>query len=278
MLAHASSKIGRGKAFGLHEALDQFGALLGPLFVAAVLALTGSIRTPFALLAIPAGVVMLLLFRLRRAVPDPSLYDLTARVSEKKRLRLGSDLPRRFWLYALFSAATMFGFATWPLLAFHLAAHHVVGPAIIPLLYALSGGAAAISALLFGRLYDSVGLRGLLVLPFLSAAIPFLSFASTILAVTAGAILWGVVMGVHESTLSAAVADLVPAHRLGTGYGVFTSCYGLSWLGGAAIIGVLYEHGLHAVVAYVLAVQAVALLCCVPLFRSTRHPSSSKVV
>src|SRR3954453_11688730 len=52
MLAHASAKLGRGYTFGLHEALDQCGALLGPLAIAGLLALGGSLRDAFAVLAL----------------------------------------------------------------------------------------------------------------------------------------------------------------------------------------------------------------------------------
>jgi MFS family permease len=268
MLAHASSRIGRGKAFGLHEALDQSGALIGPLFVALILWTTGSVRASFAFLAIPGLAVLLLLLRVRSQVPDPSQYDPAATVSAKKRLRLGRDLPTRFWIYLVYAALTMFGFATWPLLAYHMALHRIVGPAVIPVLYAVSMGSAALFALVFGRLYDSIGLRGLVVLPIAAAAIPFVAFSQNVGWVVVGAVLWGAVMGIHESTLSAAVADLVPRHRLGMGYGVFTSCYGLAWLAGAAIIGWLYESGTTAVEVYTVAIQAAALVCCIPLLAS----------
>ena len=52
MLAQASSDVGRGRAFALHEALDQTGALIGPLVVAAAVALSG-FRLGFAILAVP---------------------------------------------------------------------------------------------------------------------------------------------------------------------------------------------------------------------------------
>ncbi len=62
-----------------------------------------------------------------------------------------------------------------------------------------------------------------------------------------GAIVWGAGMGVHDSTMRAAVADFVPPHRRGAGHGTFTAIYGLAWLAGAALIGVLYEHSRLAV-------------------------------
>jgi MFS family permease len=70
--------------------------------------------------------------------------------------------------------------------------------------------------------------------------------------------------------MRAAVADFVPAHRRGAGYGTFTAIYGLAWLAGAALIGLLYEHSLPAVSLFVVAVQLGALLLLVPLLRPRR--------
>jgi MFS family permease len=80
-------------------------------------------------------------------------------------------------------------------------------------------------------------------------------------------------MGVHDSTMRAAVADFVPAHRRGAGYGSFTACYGLAWLAGAALIGLLYEHGIGLVIGYVAAVQLIALVLLLPLLRAPTSPS-----
>jgi MFS family permease len=268
MLAHASAKMGRGWAFGLHEAIDQSGAVLGPLLLAGVLAAGGSFRTGFALLAIPGAAALAVLLRLRAAAPDPTAFDPTAGLSDAKKLSLGTRLPTRFWLYAAFSAATMLGFATWAVLAYHLSTHGVLPTGLVPVLYAAAMGVAALTALAFGRIYDRAGLRGLVVLPVLTAAVPFLSFTHSIPLVILGAIVWGAAMGAHESTLRAAVADLVPAHRCGAGYGTFTAIYGLAWLAGASIIGALYSHGITAIAIYVLTTQTLALALLTPLMRS----------
>jgi MFS family permease len=169
----------------------------------------------------------------------------------------------------------MLGFATWAVLAFHLTEKDVVSPGGVPLLYAGAMGAAALAALGFGRVYDRVGLRGLVVLPPLSAAIPWLSFSTSTWAVVIGAVVWGAAMGVHESTMRAAVTELVPAHRRGAGYGTFTAVYGIAWLVGAAGIGVLYDHSgssYRSVIGLaVLAVQAVAAVLLFELLRERQH-------
>src|SRR5947209_13019185 len=214
MLAHASAVVGVGRTFGLHEALDQSGAIIGPLAIALVIASGGSLKLSFALLAVPGAAAILVLLRLRAAVPRPDLFDPDASVSEAKKLRLGTDLPRTFWLYSAFSAATMLGFATWALLAYHLVQRHVISGSLVPVLYAAAMGAAALAALAFGRIYDRFGLRGLTVLPVLAAVVPPLSFSDSVAAVVVGAVVWGTAMGVHDSTMRAAVTALVPRVRL----------------------------------------------------------------
>src|SRR5947208_1123222 len=69
MLSHAAKEMGYGWAFGVHEALDQSGALFGPLVVAAVLAVRGDYRLAFAVLLIPALVMLSILLVARLTYP-----------------------------------------------------------------------------------------------------------------------------------------------------------------------------------------------------------------
>jgi MFS family permease len=262
MLAQASVDMGRGRAFALHEALDQSGALLGPLVVAVAVAVSG-LKLGFAVLALPGALALVALARLRRAVPVPAEYEREAIAHEAERADAG--LPARLWWYAGFTALNMAGYATFAVLAYHLQVRHVVGEAEIPLIYALAMGVAALAALGSGWLYDRIGLRGLAVVPPLTAAVPFLSFSTRPALVCVGAVTWGAAVGVHESTMRAAVADLVPAARRGKGYGTFTAVYGLSWLAGSTLIGVLYASSVGAATTFIVALQAVALVVFVPL-------------
>ena len=274
MLAHASAVVGVGRTFGLHEALDQTGALAGPLLIAAVLALGGGYDLAFGLLAVPGVIALVVLARLRAAAPDPSDYDPAARVSDAKKLRLDSHLPVQFWLYSAFSALTMLGFATWAVLAFHLEHAHVLATSTIPVLYAAAMGAAALASLAVGRLYDRAGFRGLVVIPLLAAVVPPLAFSTSVPAVVLGAVVWGAGMGVHDSTMRAAVTDLVPRARRGAGYGTFTAIYGVAWLIGAATIGALYDVSITAIEVAVVAVQVAALAALVPLLRAGRFSAT----
>lgn len=267
MLAEASVDLGRGRAFALHEAMDQSGALVGPLVIALILATHHGYRTSFAWLAIPGGLAMLTLVYLRRSVPRPSAYDPTIDARQTKPIAI-HGFSRTYWQYATFTAATLAGFATFAVLAYHLQHRHVVSSAQIPVMYAVAMGLAAVGALASGRVYDRIGLRGLVVLPVLGAIIPFLSFSTSALLVWLGAALWGLVMGIHESTMRAAVADLVPRERRGVGYGTFTAVYGLAWLLGTALIGIFYDISIDAAITFVVVVQGLAMLLFVPLLGS----------
>lgn len=191
MLAQASSSAGRGWAFAVHEALDQSGALLGPLLVAALIAVSGY-RLAFAVLAVPGALALVALAWVRRAVPDPGAYEHVGHTGgETPPGRHTERFSRRFWLYTAFTAISMLGFATFGVLSYHLQVRHVIAPALIPVVYATAMGAAAVAALVSGRLYDRVGLRVLVIAPVLAVGVPFLAFDTTPAVAWAGGILMG---------------------------------------------------------------------------------------
>lgn len=269
MLSHAGAEMGRGKAFAIHEALDQSGALLGPLLVGLMVAVSG-FQLGFGVLAIPGAAALVAVILLRRAAPDPSRYethDLSEPARAPGQARVRVPLPARFWWYSAFTAVSMFGFSTFGVISYHLEVQKVMPSALIPVTYAVSMGAAALAALGSGALYDRIGLRGLLIALPLTAAVPFLSFTATPVLVWAGAVVWGAALGIHESTLRAAVADLVPAATRGTGYGIFTAIYGIAWLAGSTIIGALYSASLTGLIIFTIGTQLVALIAFIPLLK-----------
>ena len=267
MLAQASAEMGRGIAFAAHEALDQSGALLGPLLAAGMILLSGY-RAAFLAMAVPGALAMLAVLWLRRTAPRPALYDKAhARAAAQPGGAAPAPLPRRFWHYCGFTAASMAGFATFGVLSYHLQARHVLARPLIPVTYSVAMAAAALAALGSGRLYDRIGLRGLVIALPLTAVIPVLSFSTNATWVWIGAGIWGVVMGIHGSTLRAAVADMVPRVRLGTAYGIFTAAYGLAWLVGSTVIGALYDYSIAATVYFTVATQILALALFVPMAR-----------
>ena len=253
MLSHATQKMGRGWGFGIHEAMDQVGAMLGPLIVAGVLAWKGSYRAGYAVLIFPALLALAVLAVARFNYPKPQDLETVGQTSGK------SSMPASFWLYLAAVGCIAIGFFDYPLAAFHMKTRAMVADSAIPLIYAGAMGIDALSALVFGRLYDKKGLVVVLVVVALtawSAPLVFLSGAGPLLF---GMALWGVGMGAQESIIRAVVAGFVSRDRRATGYGVFNAGFGLSWFAGSAAMGILYEHSLPALCAFSVAAQLLSL-------------------
>lgn len=252
LLASASSELGRGRAFGLHELLDQVGALIGPLAVAAAVALDGY-RLGFGILLAPAVAALLVLLRARGLEP----------VGDRAQAA-GLDargFTRLYWRYLAFAAVSVAGFAHFALVAYRFGADGVLPPAAIPLAFALAMGVDAGAAYLVGHLYDRHGLRVVAALPLLTlptAPLLFLPHAVWLLLV--GAALWGAALGLQESLMRAAVADLSPPERRGTAYGLFDAAFGAAWMVGSLAMGGLFELGAAYLVAFSLALELASLV------------------
>ena len=256
MLSHATVELGRGFGFGLHEALDQTGALLGPLLVAAVLASGHDFNVAFAVLVVPAALALFTLLGARRLYPNP-------RDLEPNEVALsGAGLPRRYWLYLVAAALVAAGYADFPLIAYHFQRDAILPESEIPIFYAVAMASTALAALAFGRLFDNYGLPTLAGATLLSALFaPLVFFGGPLLALV-GIALWGIGMGAQESSMRAAVADMSPAARRGAAYGIFNTGFGLAWFAGSVLLGVLYDASIPALVAVSVALQVAAI----PLF------------
>jgi len=267
MLAHAARHLGGyGKVFGLHEALDQLGALGGPLIVAAVLARRADYHRAFAVLLIPAAINIALVLLARQLYKNPEDLDPAA----PRELRTGG-LERLYWVYFAGAALVAAGFADYPLIAYHWTRAHVLASDWIPIFYSVAMAVSGTGSFLLGRLFDRHGFSVLIVLTGVTAAFAPLVFLGGFWSALAGAAVWGLGTGVHESIIPAAVAPIVSAEKRASAFGVFTAGYGLCWFLGSAAIGILYERSVWAALAFCLATQ----LAAVPLFAwvGRRHPT-----
>jgi MFS family permease len=280
LLAQVAGKVGLGRGFAVHKALDQVGAVAGPLLVAGVVALTGAFWPALAVLAVPGAIAMVILHRLRRLVGDRvedgralpvEVADRTGETSGARRFRrrLAEHLPRTFWLFATAAGATTFGLVTFGVISFHLVQDGVVSAPGVPLVYAAGMGAAAVAALLTGDLYDRYGGRVLYGLPFLVAVVPPLVFDDQPVLAVVGVIVWGAATGLQDSTVKALVADLVPSGVRATAYGAFATVQGGAAVAGGVFAGGLYEESLPALLIAIALIQVVALVLLVITVRSS---------
>ncbi|MBM3321508.1 MAG: MFS transporter [Candidatus Eisenbacteria bacterium] len=266
MLSHATHSMGRGLGFGLHEMMDQIGAMAGPLLVTAIFAMGGSYRGAYAILLVPALLALLVLVLGRAAYPHPSKLEKPP--SEPK----GGGVSRLFWLYLAAIALVAAAFADFPLIAFHLKSKAVLEDKWIPLLYAFAMGVDAIAAIFFGRWFDRKGMLSLILAVAVASLFALFAFSLRPWAVVLGMALWGIGMGAQESIVRAAVADFVPRERRATGYGIFHTGFGVAWFLGSATMGVLYDRSIPALVVFSIVLQflSLPLLARVHRMRSAR--------
>jgi len=260
MLSHAAKEVGFGWGFGLHEALDQLGALFGPLVVATVLAGRGNYRTAFGVLLVPAVLTLGLLGIARLSYPRPVDLEVNTLNIE------AAGLPRVFWLYLAGAVLVAAGFADFTLIAYHFEKAHVVAHVWVPLFYSVAMAASGLGSLVFGRLFDRAGFAILVPLTGISALSAPLVFLGGFWLSLIGSALWGIGMGVHESLIPAAVATMVPQQRRPSAYGIFTAGYGVFWFLGSVIIGRLYDVSIPALITFSVAAQ----LAAIPIFLDVR--------
>jgi MFS family permease len=256
MLSHATAAVGHGFGFGLHEAMDQVGAVLGPLLVATALAAGQGYPVGFAVLLIPALLALGVLATAWRAYPRPADLEPVGVAWSRN----GHTFPRIFWVYLAAAAAIAAGYADFPLIAYHFSLQRVVPANGIPVLYAIAMGVDAVAALVFGRLFDRFGLLVLVAATLFSVPFAPLVFQGNFVAAVAGMALWGVGMGAQESILRAMIATLVPPERRGMAYGLFNAGFGLAWFLGSALLGYLYDVSLLGLVGFSVSAQVVAVL------------------
>ncbi len=268
ILSHASHKMGRGWGFGVHEALDQVGAMLGPLIVACVLffkGVKGGYAYGFAVLAIPAALALIVLVLARTLYPRPQ--DLEVRVAGAQR----DGFPKVFWLYVTAAGLVAVGYVDFPLIAFHFERTGEVPPVWIPVLYSIAMGVDAIAALVFGKLFDRHGLFVLVFSTSIGLYFAPLVFVGGFYPALIGMALWGLGMGAQESVMRAAVSAMAPADRRGTAFGTFNAIYGVSWFLGSVAMGFIYTWSPLAMMLFSVGLQASA----VPIFWRLRHGKHS---
>lgn len=263
LLSEATEVVGHGSGFGLHAAMDQTGAVLGPLFVAASVARTHHFGPAFLWLALPAaGAFVSLLFarwsRSNKGTPPPA--------PDRK------NLPDVFWFYVAAAGLLALGFVDFPLLAFHFQKNSLTRPEVIPLLYAGAMGVNGLTALIFGRLFDRYGIQIIAIGIVVSLlALPF-GFLVGGVGVYISVACWATGLGAQDATLRSGISQVVSMNKRGTAFGAFNAAYGVLWFLGSVTMGVLYDFSLVALVVFGMVAQLAAAL----LFIWLRKPLANR--
>lgn len=284
LMSFAASQEGAGKSFGLQEVLDQIGAFLGPVLLYLVMLLKTEGSTfeiysfCFAMLAIPGLVTLLLLLLTKKKFPNPERFE------PQPKGYIPFKMKKEFIFYISGISLFAFGFMDYALVVMHVSKTFVgsaTSPALLaasgmnslitaetlPLLYAGAMLIDAVSALVFGFLFDRKGTAALVLSTIISAPFAILIFSARSAPVLfLGIALWGIGMGAQESILKAAVSTMVPKSSRATGYGIFECSFGIFWFLGSWLLGYLYELSIPVMVA----VSVLAQLAAIPFYLAAR--------
>jgi MFS family permease len=264
MLSHAASQTGLGWGFGLHEAMDQTGAIAGPLLVSAMLYVGYGYASAFAMLLIPALISLALVLSARFQYPRPRDFDLSPPSLQ------AAGMQRTFWLYIAAIALIGAGYADFALVAYHFGRAAVVAAPVIPILYAVAMASAGAAALILGHLFDRHGITVVMVAAVLAAAASPLVFLGGTGAAVVGMVLWGLGMGAQESVMRAVVAGLTPPDRRATAYGLLNGAFGVAWFVGSVALGILYDRSVISLVVLSVVLQLLSLPFLMACIRRTK--------
>ncbi len=278
VLSFATKQTGSGFGFGLHEAMDQIGAFLGPALFSLLLFTRNNggtltdYRAGLLLLFIPAALAVGVTLIGRFLFPHPQQFELKS----SRPVLSTKGYPRTFWIIVIASSLLAMGITDFPLIGLFLKNSEGFKEEAIPLLYAGAMAVDAAAALVFGFLYDRFGLKalaGLFIAEVCTA--PFIFLGSPAL-VIAGMVLWGISTGTQESILKAAIGDRVGEEKRARAFGLFNTFFGLFWFVGSAIIGFLYDKwGVVPLVTFSVIMQAGALIVFLSLFFLPKNKEGS---
>ena len=268
IMSFAASQEGAGKSFAIQEMLDQIGAFLGPFFLYVVMLFKTEGTTfeiysrCFAYLAIPGAITLILLLYTKKRFPNPEHFE-----PEPKEY-IPFKMKDSFIFYIIGISLFSFGFIDYSLIIMHVSKNlnaltngvGLINMETIPLIYAGAMLVDAISALIFGIMYDRNGVKALVVSTIISAPFSLFIFGfNNIYVILLGIILWGVGMGAQESILKAAVTSVVPKSSRATGYGIFEMSFGVFWFLGSWLLGVLYDINITSLILVSMMTQLLSI-------------------
>lgn len=244
-LVAGSSQNGKmGKSFGFHKAMDNCGAIIGPLIAFLILLVfPGDYRRVFFFAAIPALLgVLTIAFFIREAKKRKD--ELPKRIGLK-------DFSRRYYLFLMIVFIFTLGNSTDALLIVK-AKDIGVNITYIPLVYLIFNSISVLFAMPMGILSDRIGREKLIIFGYLIYSIVYYGFGRT----SNGAIvivlfaLYGLYSAATDGIQKALVSDLIDKDKKGTGLGIYNSLLGITLLPASLIAGVLYDKVNYSVPFY----------------------------
>jgi MFS family permease len=225
-----------GRSFGLQKAMDNSGAIAGPMIAFLMLsALPGNYRLIFLVAGIPAILaILVIIFGIKEV--RKNRHDLFTRFRFK-------ELPARYYFFLAIIFIFTLGNSTDALLL--VKANDVgVKVALIPLVYLVTNAVSVLASIPVGSLADRIGKEKILITGFIIYAVVYYGFGVT---TSSGAIvalfaLYGLYSAATDSIQKAFISDMTGKNKKGTGLGIYNSLLGITLLPASLIAGLLYDR------------------------------------
>ncbi len=257
LLSESVSEKHRGAAFGLHRALDQAGAIVGPVIASAALLMLGlTVRDVFWLSLIPGTIALLIIFLVVKERRGKAAGEFQLLAGIKAVLK--GNFSRLLIIVGIFSLGA-FNFSFILLNAIEAG----IADAFIPSVYAVVNVAHVAISIPAGVLSDRIGKERVMILGYSV----FFSNAMLILFLPVNgfnpflvAVFYGAYFGIIETVQRAIVPEYVDANLKGTAYGIYYLVVGSAFFVSNAVVGSLWEYfGSSAASAYSIATSVVAV-------------------
>ena len=253
-----------GKSFGLHKAMDNSGAILGPLLAFVLLMFhPDNFRLIFILAGIPGILgIAVLIFGIKEAKKKKE--------SLLQKFRF-SDYPKRFYLFLAIIFVFTLGNSTDALLM--VKANEVgIKVTFIPLVYLISSIISVFLAIPFGSLSDRIGRERLLIAGFLTYSIVYFGFGITgnVYVIVGLFALYGIYSALTDGIQKAMVSDLTDSNKKGTGMGIYNALLGITLLPASLIAGLLYDKVNSSVPFYFGGIMALLATILMVIYIATK--------
>jgi MFS family permease len=241
LIADSTSPENRGKAFGLHKAMDSTGAVLGPLLALPILLTAAAVTTDtyrliFLLSAIPAFAALVVIVLFVREKEGESVRKPSKFIPELRRM------GGRYWALMTVVGVFFLGEVSY---AFFVLQGKAIGLSDVEiiLLYVLFNVTFVLLAIPSGALSDRIGRRPIIALSFVlfACTCATMALANEWWILGMGFVLYGLYKGTSEGVFKAFVTDVAPAELRATALGGYYTVMGLVMLPGGLIVGLLWD-------------------------------------
>lgn len=273
LIAGSVTNAETGKSFGLQKAMDNSGAVVGPLAAFVMLIFfPENYRLIFLLAGIPAVLsILVIILGIKEAKSDQeSLF---------KKFHF-KDFPPKFYLFLVIVFVFTLGNSTDALLM--VKANEVgVKVAFIPLVYMITSVVAVLLAIPVGSLSDRIGKEKILIAGYLIYAIVYYGFGVTshVWAIVGLFAMYGLYSAATDGIQKAFISDITDKNKQGTGLGIYNALLGITLLPASLIAGVLYDKVNSRVPFYFGAAMALlsGLLMLIFIRLNRKHDKSEAI-